>query len=210
MNAAKANPRSKKIQPGLYKLHQQMKAALATDRPAARPGRAGLVNKVDHHPRGPDLHEIFDMLAKATNLPVDDFEAAAKDPVALGVPACWFNRQDGKTGHRSRIEGFLYPATYEFDPGADAKTILKRMVQQFLTVTQATWSSSTRCRRSCNISPYEALIAASIAQVEAVFPADMAEGRPGALQPRLQKFACNCLRLDSTVNYWLRVTGKER
>ena len=37
----------------------------------------------------------------------------------------------------------------------------------------------------------------------------MAGHRPGALQPGLHgKFPCNCLQLDSTVNYWLRITGK--
>src|SRR5262249_34926084 len=54
----------------------------------------------------------------------------------------------------------------------------------------------------------EALVAASIAQVEAVFPQDMA-GVSRVLYNRAYKdFPCHCLGLDSTVNYWLRISGK--
>jgi len=60
-----------------------------------------------------------------------------------------------------------------------------------------------------HISPFEALIAASIAQVEGAFPQDMA-GISRVLYNRAYsgKFPCGCLQLDSTVNYWLRISGK--
>ena len=60
-----------------------------------------------------------------------------------------------------------------------------------------------------HISPFEALIAASIAQVEGRFPDDMA-GIARVLYNRAYggKFPCACLQLDSTVNYWLRVSGQ--
>ena len=62
-----------------------------------------------------------------TVIPVKDFEAAGKDPVALGVPAFWFNRTDGQKPTRS-IEGFLFPDTYEFQPKGTAEDALKLIV----------------------------------------------------------------------------------
>src|SRR5256886_11076844 len=58
-----------------------------------------------------------------------------------------------------------------------------------------------------HISPFEALVAASIAQVEGRFPNDMA-GIARGLYNRAYggKFPCSCLQLDSTVNYWLRIS----
>jgi UPF0755 protein len=100
-----------------------------------------------------------------------------------------------------------YPATYEFDPGASATAILKAIVANFnAEMTKLDFPNQVQ---KLGISPYEALIVASIAQVEAVFPEDMG-GVSRVLYNRAYKnFPCHCLQLDSTVNYWLRVTGKK-
>jgi UPF0755 protein len=126
--------------------------------------------------------------------------------VALGVSPDWFVRQDGKPVIKS-IEGFLYPATYEFDPGTDATTILKKIVANF-TTEMTKLDFLNKAQSILHISPFEALVAASIAQVEAKFAQDM-PGVARVLYNRAYKtFPCNCLGLDSAVNYWLRVTGK--
>jgi UPF0755 protein len=211
VNAYNANPNAQKVEPGLYKLHHHMKASLAMDALLVRDGNGRLVNKASNMvtiAEGMISLQIFQKLSEATKIPVGDFQNAAKDPVALGVPDWWFKRGDGKPVTPS-IEGFLFPATYEFDPGTDATTILKKMVAQFLDVTGGLKFADTVQGPTLSISPYEALIAASITQVEAVFAADM-PGVARVLYNRAYKtFACNCLGLDSTVNYWLRVTGKE-
>jgi UPF0755 protein len=209
IDAYNANPNAQKVEPGSYKLHKEMKASLAMDALLARDKDGVLINKTSIRftiPEGMISLQIFQKLADATKIPIDDFKNAAKDPKAFGIPDWWFTRQDGKQVTPS-IEGFLYPATYEFDPGVDATTILKAMVQQFLTVTGNMKFADTV--QPLGLSPYEALIAASIAQVEAVFPADM-PGVVRVLYNRVYKnFSCHCLQLDSTVNYWLRMTGKE-
>jgi len=153
--------------------------------------------------------DIYAKLAEVTKLPVGDFVNAAKDPIGLGIPDWWFKRQDGKPQlNPPSLEGFLYPATYEFEPGADAKTILGHMVEQFLAVTGEMKFVDT-VQASFGISPYEGLIAASIAQKEAMFAADM-PGVARVLYNRAYKdYACNCLGLDSTVNYWLIISGQE-
>ncbi len=217
VDAAKADQRSQQIQAGWYKLRKHMKATLALDMLVAKDANGNLANKVSTKvtiPEGMISVDIYATLSKATNIPVADFKKAA-DPKKLGVPDWWFKRSDGKpipsasTPGTVSIEGFLYPATYEFDPGANATDILKTMVKQFLTVT-GKLDFANQVQAKLNISPYEALIAASIAQVEAKFPNDMA-GVARVLYNRAYtgQFPCNCEQLDSTVNYWLRISGKD-
>jgi UPF0755 protein len=213
IEASNANPKSKSIEVGYYKLKKEMKASLALTALLARNADGTLANKVSTRvtiPEGTIAQDIYPLLAKATNLPVQNFIDAAKDPMALGVPDYWYKREDGKPQQTPpSIEGFLYPATYDFDPGADAKSILSAMVNQFLTVTGEMKFADT-VQQSFSISPYEALIAASVTQVEAMLAKDM-PGVARVLYNRAYsgKFPCNCLQIDSSVNYWLRITGKE-
>jgi UPF0755 protein len=208
VNAFDANPGSKGLEVGYYKLHKHMKASMALDMLLARNADNTLANKVSSRvtiKEGEISTDVFNDLSKATNLPVADFVAAAKDPSTLGIPDLWFTRGDGKPVTKS-IEGFLYPATYDFDPGSDATTILKAIIGNFNAEMQKL--NFPTAVQKFSISPYEALVAASIVQVEAVFPDDMS-GVARVLYNRAYKdFPCHCLGLDSTVNYWLRVTGK--
>jgi UPF0755 protein len=211
INAFTANPHSKDVEPGFYNLRKQMKASLAVDMLLARKADGSLANRVSNKitiTEGMISQQIFETLSKATKIPVAQFTDAAKNPIALGIPDWWFKRQDGHPQpNPPSIEGFLYPATYDFDPNADAAGILKTMVQNFLTVT-GDLKFADDAQQKFGLSPYEGLIAASIAQVEAVFPEDMG-GVARVLYNRAYKgFDCGCLGLDSTVNYWLRITGK--
>ena len=210
VNAFNANPQSKTIEVGYYKLRRHMKASKALDALLARNPDHTLANRVSSGvtiTEGEISTEVFAALAKATNLPVTDFQNAAKDPVALGVSPDWFTRQDGKPVQKS-IEGFLYPATYEFDPGVDATAILKKIIVNF-NAEMTKLDFLNQVQATLHISPFEALIAASIAQVEGRFPNDM-QGIARVLYNRAYggKFPCACLQLDSTVNYWLRVSGQ--
>jgi UPF0755 protein len=204
VNAADADPRGKNIQGGTYKLRKQMSAKSAVTLlldPKSRISSGVTI------PEGKTTVEIYALLSKATKIPVKDFQTAAKDPEALGVPAFWFNRRDGKKASKT-IEGFLFPDTYEFDPTATASDILTAMVQRFLSVT-GDLGFVDKVQNNLSISPYEALIGASIAQAEALKNQDMAKV-VRVLYNRVytKKFPCNCLQLDSTVNYWLKITGK--
>jgi len=212
VDAANANAKSKDIEVGYYTLRKQMKATLALSALLARDKDGNLANKVSTKvtiPEGLISTEIYAKLAEGTKLPVQDFVEAAKDPLALGVPDFWYKRDDGKPQQTPpSIEGFLFPATYEFDPGADAKAILKQMVNQFLTVAGELKFPET-VQANLSLTPYEALIAGSIAQVEGMLPEDM-PGIARVLYNRIYggKFDCACLQIDSAVNYWLRLTGK--
>ncbi|GGM41466.1 ABC transporter substrate-binding protein [Micromonospora sonchi] len=204
-NAANDNSRSRNIQPGTYKLRKQMSgenALAAMLDPANR-----IVNGITI-PEGRSATSIFKLLSKHTDIPVKQFETAAKNPEKLGVPDWWFKRTDGKKSKKS-IEGFLFPDTYEIPPDATAETILKQMVDHFLTVTgQMEFADRVEKERG-GISPYEALIVASLAQAEAGTKKDLGKVARVAYNRAYGEFPCNCLEMDVTVNYYLEMTGQK-
>ncbi|MEV8515700.1 endolytic transglycosylase MltG [Dactylosporangium sp. NPDC051484] len=203
VEAAKSDERSKKLQPGFYSMRKQMKASTALS--LMLDPRSRQVNKVTL-PEGLTWQDSFKKLAEATKLPYEDFEKAAKDPKALGVGDVWYTRQDGKQRDPG-IEGFLFPATYDFPPNVDAVGVLKLIVARFnQEIDKIGFIDGVQA--NLHISPFEALVASSIAQVEG-----LDKDQPGIVRVLYNrvysnKFPCNCLQVDSTVNYYLRITGK--
>jgi UPF0755 protein len=204
VNAAEDNPKGKNIQSGTYTLRKQMSAkdavALMLD-PKSR-----VVNGITI-PEGKTSFQVYELLSKATNIPVNDFKNAAKDPAALGVPAFWFNRTDKQKVTKS-VEGFLFPDTYEFPPNATAADILGTMVKRFLTVTEnMDFVRTVETER--RISPYEALTVASLAQAEAGNAADLGKiARVAYNRLYSHNFPCNCLQFDVGINYYYQLTGR--
>ena len=202
IEAAEDNPRGKNIQPGTYNLRKQMAAseavALLLD-PKTR------VSKGITIPEGTTARDAFKILSKATGVPLKNFETAAKDPEALGVPDFWFNRRDDKKASGT-VEGFLYPDTYEFDPKATADDMLRIMVGKFIdTTTDLGFVKAAEGKLS--VSPYEALIVASLAQAEGGIAEDY---------PKVARVAYNRaykkkmpLQFDATTNYWLNLQDKD-
>jgi UPF0755 protein len=146
----------------------------------------------------------FAKLSEGTGIPLADFDAAAKDPVALGIPEFWFNRNDGKQA-RKTIEGFLFPDTYEFGPNATATDVLKKLVARFMDV--ATSIDLIKIAESKSVTPFSALINASLIQGEAGNVPDMAK-ISRVVYNRLNK-KMN-LEFDSTTNYWRELNGQPR
>ncbi|CCH17568.1 endolytic transglycosylase MltG [Micromonospora lupini] len=204
IEAAEANSRSKNIQPGTYKLRKQMSGASAVT------AMLDLKNKIVNGltiPEGRTSMNIYKLLSDKTKIPVKDFQTAAKDPEALGVPDWWFKRSDGKKVVKS-VEGFLYPDTYEIPPKATAESILKLMVDNFLSVTGEMKFADRVQRERGGVSPYEALIVASLAQAEAGNKDDLGKVARVAYNRVYGEFPCNCLEMDVTVNYYLESTGQ--
>ncbi|MEO3780533.1 endolytic transglycosylase MltG [Micromonospora sp. B11E3] len=204
IEAAAENSRSKNIQPGTYKVRKQMSAEHALGM------LLDLKNKVTNRitiPEGRTAKNIYKLLSEKTKIPVKEFEAAAKDPEALGVPDFWFNRTDKKPVKKS-IEGFLYPDTYEIPPKATAESILSMMVENFLAVTSE-MKFVDRVQEERKIAPYEALIVASLAQAEAGNPDDLGKVARVAYNRVYGNFDCGCLEMDVTVNYYLELTGQK-
>lgn len=211
--ASNDNPAaSKKIEPGYYKLRHHMKAKLALNALVARNADNTLANKVSTRvtiPEGKTAKQTFALLSQQTHIPVADFESAAKNPTALGVQSWWFKRSDGKQV-AGTVEGFLYPSTYDFDPGANAQQILSAMVDQFNTVVgDLKFADFVQANRG-GIMPYEALIVASLAQAEAGVPEDLGKvARVAYNRAYGGKFPCGCLQFDTSENYWLQLQGKD-
>lgn len=102
--------------PGTYTLKTGMSAAAAIDVLRDPANRQVLKATI---PEGSVLDTTFGILSEATGIPVAEFEAATADPTVFGIPA-----------KAPSVEGFLFPATYEFDPNQDATEIIDTMVKE--------------------------------------------------------------------------------
>ena len=107
------------FQPGSYQLQKEMSAKSAL---AALQDPKNRVVHVAVIKEGVSAESAYVQLSAATSIPVSDFEAAAKNYVALGVPA-----------QAPSIEGFLFPATYTFNPGVTATQVLQQLVSTMLS-----------------------------------------------------------------------------
>jgi UPF0755 protein len=205
--AANADPDSRNIQPGTYRLYARMpaKAALAM---LLDPAANMVVTKVTIQ-EGLGIKATFSVLEKATGVPAAQFEEAAKDPLGLGIPDFWFNRDnsDGKRPIRS-VEGFLFPDTYSFSPDATAAEMLKEMVSRFLDVAaELKFVDTAQAKR---LMPFDALTVASLVEKEAGVVEDMpkiARVVYNRLRPSWLETGCGCLQFDSTTNYWREFNG---
>jgi peptidoglycan lytic transglycosylase G len=195
--------RSRNIQPGTYKLKLKMPAA---DVIKVLINKDNKLQNVFTIREGLSVIETLKRIAEATKLPLADFQNAAKDPAALGITPDWYTRTDGKPAATS-VEGFLFPDTYSFEPNMTAADILKMMVKQFLKVT-ADINFKANAQK-LGVSPYEALIVASLAQVEAGKNEDLPKVARVAYNRGVKKLIdCECLQFDVTANYWLELQGK--
>jgi UPF0755 protein len=202
VEAANANPLSVNIQPGFYEIPQQMSADNAVTWLLDLEHR---IVELVTIPEGLSMFRTFTLLSDELGIPVEDFETAAEDPAALGVPDFWFNRGDNRNASGT-IEGFLFPASYEFPPDPTATQVLEQMVGQFLTEVEDLGFVET-VENEREITPYEALIAASLAQAEAGTEEDLARIARVAYNRVYQ--AQMPLQFDVTAQYWLEVQGEE-
>lgn len=102
--------------PGYYLLAEKMSARSALDAlldPASKVENTALIRE------GLSAAQVFDELAAATGIAAEEFEAVAADHAAFGVPA-----------EAPSIEGYLFPARYTFEPGADARAIISTLVNR--------------------------------------------------------------------------------
>ncbi|PZS33125.1 MAG: endolytic transglycosylase MltG [Pseudonocardiales bacterium] len=156
--AARADPRSLTLQPGAYKLHKQMKASLAL---ALLLDPASRLQAVVTIPEGFSVVQTVARIAARTGLPLAQVQAAARDTARLGLPAY------AKGG----LEGFLYPATYDIEPGTSARAVLQMMVAKFNAVAAS--SKLEQRAAAVGLSPYEVLVVASLVQEEGLVVTDM-------------------------------------
>ena len=132
-------------------------------------------------------------LAAKTGLPLAELKAAAGKIGNLGLPEGF---------KPTTAEGFLYPSTYEFSPNINADEVIQQLTSQFgatyvkLGIRQAA--------HAAGITPYQALVIASIIEGEAKFDAD----RPKVARVILNRMAADRpLQIDATSVYGAKLAG---
>ncbi|WP_457098663.1 endolytic transglycosylase MltG [Microbacterium sp. P5_E9] len=102
--------------PGVYTLQKQMTSAAAL---AALQDPANKIDNTVVIPEGLIAADALQRIADVTGISLDELTAEAANYTQFGVPA-----------EAPSIEGFLFPATYTFDPGVTAHDVLARMVNE--------------------------------------------------------------------------------
>ena len=189
LDAAAGDPqRAAGIQPGAYALLKGMRAQDAFDAladPANRVIQGTTIRE------GLWASETFAALSKSTGVPVAEYEKAAKDPDAIGLPP----QADGN------VEGWLFPSTYEFAKKSTAAAQLKEMVAQTVSVLEDAGIPEDDWQRTLTI--------ASIVEGEVNGDADRAKVARVILN-RLDDGPPNygLLQMDSTVHFVAKERGK--
>lgn len=104
------------FQPGTYQLLTGMSAESAI---AALRDPANRVQISFTIPEGRTLGQALEIIADRASLSLEDLQAAVENPSDYGI--------ETPTGN---LEGYLFPATYTFEPGVEAPEIIARMVAE--------------------------------------------------------------------------------
>ena len=178
VDACNADTRCAGIQPGDYALKKEMRAAdvltVLVD-PKNRQNPKVTIRE------GLWASEIYALLAKATKRPVAEYEAAAKSPEVRALLPSSAN---------GNVEGYLFPATYEFSDKDTAVAQLSAMV-----------GKAAKVLADLKVQPDQAeklMIIASIVEAEAKRPDNRAKVARVVLNRLAQPMR---LQLDSTVSY---------
>jgi UPF0755 protein len=104
------------FQPGVYQVKKQMSAKSAL---SALQDPKNKLQRTVTIPEGDTEANILPALAKTTGIPLADLKTAAAKPADFGLPS-----------QAKNLDGFLFPATYTFDPGVSAKAAIKTLVDR--------------------------------------------------------------------------------
>ncbi|HVQ86834.1 MAG TPA: endolytic transglycosylase MltG [Actinomycetes bacterium] len=184
VDAAVADDRSLGIQPGFYQLRLKMSAAGALELMLDPSSRVETQVTI---PEGLRLDQTVDRLVDETDISRGDYEAVLKNPSSLGLPSY----------AEGNPEGFLFPATYTFNPDVTAKEVLKAMVDRFdvaakeLHLVQRAADAGSSPRDVVTIG---SLVQAEVSEDDFGKASRVVANRLAAGMP---------LQFDSTVNYAL-------
>ncbi|GAA0933248.1 endolytic transglycosylase MltG [Nonomuraea longicatena] len=190
VNAIENSGKSSALVPGHYTLRQKMAAASAVK--LLDDGNRQFIPVTLKE--GLRLSDTIKELAEKTKVPAKDLQAAAKKREELGLP--------GYT--KGRLEGYAFPATYQFPPNAKAEEILGKMVDRFKE--SADKHGLEDSAKQMGYTPHQIIIIASIVQAEAGRVEDMAK-ISRVIYNRLASEPPMKLQMDSTVMYALNKYG---
>ena len=180
-----ASEDAKFIQPGTYQLLLEMKADDAVRALLDPKSRVSMKLTI---PEGFTAQQIFNRINEVTLRPAEEIAAAAADPAAIGLPA----EAGGK------IEGWLFPTTYQVEPGTPAADILRPMVAKTVETLQARGVPQDQWEdvlRKASLIEKEAMLDADRPMMARVIENRLAQGWP--------------LQIDATLVYSLGKPGSE-
>ncbi len=183
VDAASANPKARTIAAGTYELLREMRAADAVAYLVGAKHRLSLHVVV---PEGFEVDQVLQAVAKTGHITKADLQTAARETAALHLPAY-------SEGH---LEGFLFPATYDWEPGTTAQQALTKMVARFKQ--EATDIDLVGNAAEVKMSPYDILKIASIVEREGKTADDYGK-IARVIDNRLAKDMP--LQMDSTLQY---------
>lgn len=190
-DVARDDERALKIQPGWYRLRLQMKASLALD--LLLDPKARLRSRVTI-PEGTTVARTLELIAKnVSEVPLASLKEAARNTAALGLPPY----------AKGRLEGFLFPATYDFEPGTSAVEILSTLVSEY--EVRAERLDIAGRAKALGISQYDALVIASLVEGETGNASD--RGKVSRVVYNRLKLPMR-LQFDSTVKYAYGLKGE--
>jgi UPF0755 protein len=150
-SAAEADSRSRLLGPGTYRLHQHMQASLAL---SLMLNPSSLVDYKVTIPEGFTVASIIARIAAETPITTEALRRAIAAPNKIGLPSY-------ANGHP---EGFLYPATYDVQPGTTAVELLHQMVLRYQQEAEQLHIPATGTVHG--LSAYQIVTLASIVQRE--------------------------------------------
>jgi UPF0755 protein len=108
-----------------------------------------------------------------------------------------------RDGKRRALEGFLFPATYQFEPTTTSRELVDRQLEAF----QRNWAHvDLGYAQTKHLTPYDVLIIASLVEKEVIAPEERALVA-AVIYNRLH--AGMNLGIDATTRYGLNVPGTE-
>ena len=131
--------------PGTFNIKKEMSADKALDLildPASK-----VIVRVTVK-EGLRIGTVLKVLSEATGIPRANFDQAVQDPTKYGLPSGLPN-----------MDGYLFPATYEIDPGSSAEDVVRQMVNRM--------SAELKKFGVSDAKRHEVLTLASIIQKEA-------------------------------------------
>ncbi|MCA2187989.1 endolytic transglycosylase MltG [Nonomuraea cavernae] len=189
-NAITNAGKSDSLQPGQYTMRKGMSAANAVT--LLDSGNRMLVQVTIKE--GLRLSDMLTQLAKKTGKPGKDFVAAAKKTGGLDLPSY----------AKGKLEGYAFPATYEFQPKTTPAEILATMVERYKQAADKVGLVDGAKR--LGHTPHEIITIASIIQAEAGRQEDMPK-IARVIYNRLNREPPMTLSMDSTVMYALGKYG---
>ncbi|MEV0594783.1 endolytic transglycosylase MltG [Nonomuraea cavernae] len=191
-NAITNAGKSDSLQPGQYTLRKGMSAANAVT--LLDSGNRMLVRVTLEE--GLRLSDTLTQLAKKTGKPGKDFVAAAKKTGGLDLPSY----------AKGKLEGYAFPATYEFQPKTTPSEMLEAMVDRYKQAADK--AGLVAGAKKLGHTPHEIITIASIIQAEAGRHEDMPK-ISRVIYNRLNHNPPMQLKMDSTVFYALNTYGTQ-